>query len=141
MDAITRNLSHDEEFDRENLTVPLNLPSHSSLEEDMTSHSFGTMSISSTSGIQDTTSSNLDNESNMLSIPTPVSRRTDARMANKRFSSLLLPSDIAEAGIPPEPVEEEEEENDEDFAKAAEAAATTDKKRSNRDSFTEVSAY
>lgn len=141
LDAITRNLSHDEEFDRENLTVPLNLPSHSSLEEDMTSHSFGTMSISSTSGIQDTTSSNLDNESNMLSIPTPVSRRTDARMANKRFSSLLLPSDIAEAGIPPEPVEEEEEENDEDFAKAAEAAATTDKKRSNRDSFTEVSAY
>lgn len=148
LDALSRKMSNDVDFDRDNLTVPLNLPSHSSLEEDMTSHSFGTTGISSASGIQSndnnasvigSSSTSASNSNSMLSVPSPVPRRSDAHTMNKRFSSLLLPSDIAEAGIPPEPVkEEDEEESDENFATTAKSA---EEKRSNRDSLTEVSAY
>lgn len=155
LDALSRNISSDF-ADSENMTVPLNVPSVPSFDDQGVR--LATSEPSSSSPLA-SFSLNANDTSNTLAPPT----RRDMLNSNKRFSSLLLPSDLAEAGIPASGFQDElnldhvddEEDNGNDMDEGnttnnipvilednqSDADDNFNDKRSNRDSFTEVSAY
>lgn len=151
LDALSHKGS-DDLLDTDNMTVPLNLPGSPTFDDP-------NMRLSSS----EPTSSPLDNyrttpnaPPSLLSIPT---RRTEGGINTKRFSSLLLPADLTEAGIPTDDFKEGSSE-DLDYSRGSDNDSKPDisiiledsqsqeggedqfnDTRSNRDSFTEVSAY
>lgn len=153
LDALSRKISNDF-LDSDNMTMPLHLTGSPAF--DVQDIHLATSEPSSSP--LDTF--NLSGESsNMLSIP----NRREGRNNNKRFSSLLLPADLAEAGIHAEDFKDDHQDEDLDDSASFHAGGGEgsnkhdisiiledsqsehddkfNEKRSNRDSFTEVSAY
>lgn len=153
-DGLSRKLS-DDLLDTENMTMPLHLTGSPAFDEQ--DLRLSTSEPSAPSPLDNYVTSR--GESSMLSIP---GRSLEGRNSNKRFSSLLLASDLAEAGIPTDDIDEvSDDDMDNEGSRDGDNENTTkhnisviledpqsetegkfnNDKRSNRDSFTEVSAY